>query len=228
MQPARPVDSTVRPVDLTAEYFPTPIDPVDRNGSIAWFVGAIALFTAVASLGRTFVGHRTSGPAVLAAHSHPWMLGLHLVVGPIVLVTGAIQLLPGWFERHPEVHRAVGRLYVASALIVALTGIWVGRGSPDPIARAGFLIMSVLLIVCVLAALGLALEGAVGSSQLAHEDWAIRSYVLVYAPVTFPVLTAALRGFAHLPPDVVYRWAAWGCWALPLSVVESFRRVRRR
>jgi hypothetical protein len=220
----------MRPADSTTDDFPvvgTRIYPAERNRWIGWVVGAIALCFAVLSLGRTFIGHRTSAHAVLAAHLHRRILGLHLVVGPIALVTGAIQLLPAWFERHPEVHRTVGRLYVASALVVAVTGIWVGGGSPDPIARAGFVIMSVLLIVCVLATFGLALEGAVGSSQLEHEDWAIRSYILVLAPVTFPLLTAALRGVVHLPQDAVYRWAAWACWALPLLVVESFRRLRQ-
>ena len=183
-------------------------------------IALIGIATAVASVIDSIGGRRAVGLA--AARAHAWMFVLHLAVAPIALSVGSVQILRGWHERHPDLHRTLGRCYVVAAITVGLTGLWIARTVTAPVARVGFMTLGLLVAGLAAQAGWYARQGAVGMQQLLHEDAGLRSYALLYAAVFYPLISAGLR-VAHMETrarDV----AAWACWLPTLVVLELYRR----
>jgi uncharacterized membrane protein len=165
----------------------------------------------------------------------PWRYALwtHLAGGVTALLVGPIQLWLGMTGRRLDIHRRLGKVYLA-ALVVSLTG-------------ASYLIAKEIRTDWVFASglLGLACAWTVttGCGYLAirrnhreqHREWMIRSYVVASAFVFFRVFVDLLHAAGvHGPtgsgtPEEL-KIAAWLCWAVPLLLTEpliQWRHVRR-
>jgi len=60
-----------------------------------------------------------------------------------------------------------------------------------------------------------------------HKEWMIRSYVVMFAFVTFRVLYVALQA-AHIgTPQEQLGVAAWFCWSVPLLITEAILQGRK-
>jgi uncharacterized membrane protein len=172
-----------------------------------------------------FVSPYASFDPAIYDYLWPWRYALwaHLAGGLTALLIGPLQLWLGLTRRRLQVHRWLGRSYLAAA-IVSLSGAsyLIAKELPDDWVFAGGL-------------LGLACAWALttGMGYLAvrrgriqqHQQWMIRSYVVASAFVLFRVFVDILHAFGIHSPEGTktpeeLKLAAWFCWSVPLLVTE--------
>lgn len=161
-------------------------------------------------------------PIVANAFADPFLL-VHVVTGMIALLLGPLQFLRAIRARLPAVHRATGRLYVASCAVAAPTGFMLALGTTaGPVAGAGFAMQALLWLLVTI----LGLRAAVERRFAEHREWMLRSYALTAAAITLRVMLPAsfVLGFQFLP---AYQAIAWLSWTTNLVLVEYYIRRKR-
>jgi uncharacterized membrane protein len=185
-----------------------------------WFAAVLALAIAAYSLRFTFLGERAWGPDLAPSfRERPLTVTIHAVFGPVALVLGLVNLLPGM--RRPTkwpVHRWVGRVYVVSAVTLS------GAGLSMALHAAGGIGPRVSFALLGLATLGTSLQGyrhIRAHHVRQHREWMLRSYALIFAAVTLRIWMPLLTLLAYEGQFVpAYRWAAWLAWVPNALFVE--------
>ena len=151
--------------------------------------------------------------------------GLLVHIGAMMLavVTGPFQFLRSLRERHLAFHRALGRVYVTSALVGALGGLYLAQFSASgAVSDVGFTLLGSGVLIATTYALVRIRTGNVQS----HREWMTRSYALIFAAVTLRLYLPFLE--AAFGEQVGYAVVAWACWVPNLVVAEWFVRTRLR
>ena len=156
------------------------------------------------------------------------MVAVHLTSAVIVILGGALQLVPGIRRLAPAVHRWNGRLYIVAAFTVSLAGldmIWT-RGSVGTVWQyVGQSLDGVLIMLFAV----FALRQALARDFRAHGRWAMRLYLAVSASLFIRssfVFTVALgldRGGVTGP---FLTAVSYGQFIVPLAIYEVYWRVR--
>lgn len=104
-------------------------------------------------------------------------MGVHFLGGGLLLVLGNLQFVTPLRDRWPVVHRALGRVYIAAALLAGVGGLLfialrgcVGGPLMD-VAFAGYGVLMVL-------AASQTVRHAVARRTAVHRQWAVRLYAL--------------------------------------------------
>ncbi|MCB9762054.1 MAG: DUF2306 domain-containing protein [Alphaproteobacteria bacterium] len=104
-------------------------------------------------------------------------IGLHFLMGGVILVLGSVQLLQGVRDRAPRVHRWIGRVYVAACALTAAGGLafialqgTIGGWVMD----LGFGLYGVLMGICAVETF----RHARARRLERHRAWALRLYAL--------------------------------------------------
>jgi len=151
--------------------------------------------------------------------------GLLVHIGAMMLavVTGPFQFLRSLRERHFAFHRALGRIYVTSALVGALGGLYLAQFSASgAVSDVGFTLLGSGVLIATTYALVRIRTGNVQS----HREWMTRSYALIFAAVTLRLYLPFLE--AAFGEQVGYAVVAWVSWVPNLVVAEWFVRTRLR
>ena len=183
---------------------------------LLWTLAAISS-AGVALFSYRYLGHSsTRSPEVLAnAHATPWLV-LHVLGSATALLFGSVQLVPPVRDRWPWLHHWVGRLYASGCLLGGTGGLVMAFGSTaGPWATLGF---GGLAIVW-LATTAMAWRTAIARDFAAHRAWAIRSWSLTFAAVTFR-LYLPIFPLLGLPFVEGYRAASIYAWLINLGVAE--------
>jgi hypothetical protein len=93
--------------------------------------------------------------------------------------------------RYLKLHRALGRVYVVSVFIGALTGIALAAGRPG---MPGTSMQAAAWIVCTTAALITARNRQI----VQHRQWMVRSYAVTFTFVSSRVLNLWPAYWSHL------------------------------
>src|SRR5579864_865456 len=105
---------------------------------------------------------------------------IHLLSAAIVMLAGAIQLVPQVRSRFPVFHRWNGRIYLLTAASVCVAGLymtWI-RGSVGDLAQhLGSTVNALLIWICA----GLSLRYALARDFTTHRRWALRLFLVVSA-----------------------------------------------
>ncbi len=135
-------------------------------GGAAW-AGDFARWNKV--MPRGIVSGDSAGNAVLMAH---------LFFTAVILLGGMLQLLPALRSAAPRLHRWVGRVYIASALVLSLGGLFMvwTRGEPVQFGQHLGISLNALLILFFA---GMALRAAIARKIDAHRRWALRLWIAV-------------------------------------------------
>lgn len=105
-------------------------------------------------------------------------IGLHFVAGALVMVLGCIQLVNAVRRRWPRMHRWIGRIYVALAVLTALGGLGfiVLQGTiGGAVMNIGFGLYGILMVL----AAAQTVRHARARQFHRHRAWAIRLFALV-------------------------------------------------
>lgn len=190
---------------------------------------ALWIVAAVSSAGLALFSYRYLGqpasrsPAVLAnSYATPWLV-LHVLGSATALLFGALQLLPGVRRHVPWLHRWNGRLYASGCLLGGTGGLVMAFGSTaGPWATFGFGGLAIAWIGTTV----MAWRTAVRRRYAAHRAWAIRSWSLTFAAVTFR-LWLPVFPLLGLPFVDGYRAASIYAWLINLAVAEWILRRAR-
>ena len=117
------------------------------------------------------------------APGHPMgnlVVAIHLTSAVIILLSGAIQLIPLIRRRAPVFHRWNGRIYFVTAFAVSLAGLYMMwfRGTVGDLPQhLGQSLDAVLIMLCA----AMALRYALARDFKTHRRWALRLFMVVSA-----------------------------------------------
>ena len=105
---------------------------------------------------------------------------VHVLMAAVITFGGLVQLVPAIRGRWPQVHRWNGRLYLLSALMLSLGGLWLtwGRGTWLNLAGAFGISLDALLILAFAA---MAYRAARARRFVEHRRWALRLFAVASA-----------------------------------------------
>lgn len=138
----------------------------------------VAVTAALALLGialsfEHFLGADHYNPGFL---QYPLIIGAHVVAGAIYLACGMMQFVGQVRARWPTVHRATGRVAIASGIIAGVTAIAITVLFPFHGTAAVYWVMpfAVLFIVALVTAFDCARRGDFAR----HREWMIRAFAI--------------------------------------------------
>ncbi|MFT6795159.1 MAG: putative membrane protein [Maribacter sp.] len=201
---------------------------MNNRNKVAWFVFVfLAIIVGLYPL-MYFVFDREFG--LLASKSESllsnviWNVGFygHILFGGIALLIGWIQFSKKMRSLHLNKHRLIGKVYLSSAVISGVCGIYIGFfATGGIIASMGFILLGIFWLYTTITAYNAVRRGDL---EL-HQGFMIYSYALCFAAVTLriwlPLLTIVFGDF--IP---AYRMVAWLCW-VP-NVIFAYFWVRKK
>lgn len=201
---------------------------MDNRNKVAWFVFvSLAILVGVYPLLYLFVdgafGLLASKDETILSNAI-WNIGFygHIIFGGIALLIGWAQFSKKIRTRNLHRHRLVGKIYVLSAIISGICGIYIGfYATGGLVSSLGFIGLGVFWLYTTVTA-----YRAVRMQDMElHQGFMIYSYALCFAAVTLriwlPLLTIVFGDFVP-----AYRVVAWLCW-VP-NIVFAYFWVRRK
>ncbi|WP_375325270.1 DUF2306 domain-containing protein [Flagellimonas sp. GZD32] len=146
----------------------------------------------------------------------------HISFGGIALLTGWSQFIKKLRAKRLNLHRNLGKVYVVSALISGLCGIYLGFFATGGIVPSiGFICLGVIWLFTTLRA-----YVAVKKKDLSlHQGMMVYSYAACFAAVTLriwlPLLSIVFGEFL-----IAYKIVAWLCW-VP-NIIFAYFWVRKK
>ncbi len=148
---------------------------------------------------------------------------IHISGGMLAVMTGPLQFLKGFRKRFLKAHRALGKVYLASVLLLAgpsgqfmafyAEGSW--------LASLGFLVMAFLWIYTTWRA-----YTSIRVRDIdAHRAWMTRSFALTLAAVTLRTWVPVASYWLHIDQQLVVETSAWISWIPNLVVAEILIRL---
>jgi uncharacterized membrane protein len=158
---------------------------------------------------------------------------LHVTFGGVALLLSPFQFVTRLRLRAPRVHRAVGRVVLASIAIGGPAGLVLAPHSlAGPVGTVGFGLLAVLWLAFAATAFRAILRRDIA----AHRRWMVRTFALTYAAVTLRlwlgVLIGVQAGMAGVDADVAfdraYLLVPFLSWVPNLLVAELYLGFRHR
>ncbi|RUA16215.1 MAG: DUF2306 domain-containing protein [Flavobacteriia bacterium] len=153
-----------------------------------------------------------------------WRIGFygHIVFGGLALLMGWSQFSKKFRTKKLQLHRNLGKIYVLSALISGICGVYIGfYASGGLVPSLGFISLGIVWLFTTIRA-----YAAIRKKDVSlHQGMMIYSYAACFAAVTLriwlPLLTIILGEFL-----LAYKIVAWLCW-VPNIIFAHFW-VRRK
>jgi hypothetical protein len=154
---------------------------------------------------------------------YAWAFYTHLAAGPVSLLLGTLLISERFRRFAPRWHRRLGRVQVATILLlVAPSGLWMARYAvTGAAAGAGLATLAVATAVCTALGWRRAVQRRFGE----HRQWMWRTYLLLCSAV----IIRLIGGMATvLESDAlwVYPLSAWASWLVPLAIFEIWRTCK--
>lgn len=225
---------------LTQPAIRTPVDPLmlaariwyglTAIGQLAFllyilgFYGKSILLGQFATWNKVLAGGYVEGDSIGNVS-----VGAHTVLAAIIMLCGALQLLPALRRRAPAVHRWSGRVYVALAIVTSMLGfglMWMREVAGGTVMKLGLSGDALLILVFSFMAVRHARAGRFA----AHQVWALRLFMAVSAVWFFRVglmfWIFVNGGPAGFDPDSFrgpfINFLAFAQYLLPLAVLELY------
>jgi uncharacterized membrane protein len=115
----------------------------------------------------------------------------HSLAALLALLIGPINFSSRIRERHLQLHRVLGRIYIISVFIGAATGVALAVGRPG---LPGTAMQAAAWIVCTTAALITARNRQI----IQHRQWMVRSYAVTFTFVSSRLLNLWPGYWSHL------------------------------
>jgi len=159
----------------------------------------------------------------------------HMFLAVVITIGGLLQLLPVIRARVPVFHRWNGRVYMATAFILSIGGIYMilDRGTLGGLAQHIAIVFNAVLIMAFAA---IALRRAINGDIKSHRRWALRLFLAVSGVWFFRVgfmlwmvINQAPVGFdpkTFTGPFLYF--LAFAQYLLPLAVLELYFRAQER
>jgi uncharacterized membrane protein len=192
-----------------------------------WLMLGLSLAVAAYALAYVVLGDRMYPPNLADSfRARPWGIYTHAAAALFALAIGPLQF-HGRLRARRQLHRNLGRLYVAAALVTGATGVYMSAYSYGGLVpHLGFGTLGAAVLVTTAAA-----YARIGVPRMrnvrAHQEWMTRSFALVFAAVTLRLLLPLLVVAHGGAFDPAYRWVSWLCWVPNLLWAEWLVRRSR-
>jgi uncharacterized membrane protein len=150
---------------------------------------------------------------------------IHIVLGGLALLIGWTQFSPKIRTKKLTIHRQIGKVYVISSLLSALTSLYIAfYATGGLITSLGFICLGIIWFYTTLTAYLHIKKGRIAN----HEKMMIYSYASCFAAVTLriwlPLLIILFNDFTS-----AYRIVAWLCWIPNLLIALLIvKRIEKR
>jgi uncharacterized membrane protein len=115
----------------------------------------------------------------------------HAFAGILALLIGPVNFSARIRQRHMQLHRILGRIYVISVFVGSFTGIALAAGRPG---LPGTSMQAAAWMVCTTAAF----IAARNRQIVVHRQWMARSYAVTFTFVSSRVLNLVPAYWSHL------------------------------
>ena len=159
------------------------------------------------------------------------VFGAHVLLAAVVALGGTVQLLPQIRRRAIAFHRWNGRVFLTTAMVAAIAGlymVWVRGASANLLGALAISLDAALILVFAAQAW----RTARGRNVTDHRRWAMRAFLAAngvwFYRVGFMAWIAINRGpvgsTSHLdgPFDIFWEF---GSYLVPLGVLELYLRT---
>ena len=213
-----------------------------RSRSASWFLGLSCLAVAaiaVVPYATQSLQELGADPTQIAATyvDQPLVIRVvlytHVCFAVLAVVLSPLQFSARVRARTRRLHRAVGRVVLASIAVAGCTGLILAPFTRSGVVGAiGFGLLGVLWLTFATASFR-----AIRRRDIAaHRRWAVRTFAMTYAGVmlrlwlpTLPNIPVILFGTdPTVAFDAVYPVVAWLAWVPNLLVAERYLAATRR
>ena len=169
-----------------------PTSTRSRFKTVLWIsLGLTALFVFITSEVLLLTDYPMYHAYRLQVIADRGLLIPHTLAGIFALLIGPINFSSRIRQRHLQLHRVLGRIYVVSVFVGAATGVALASGRPGFPGTCG---QAAAWIVCTTAALITARNRQI----VQHRQWMMRSYAVTFTFVSSRVLNLWPRYWGHL------------------------------
>jgi len=162
--------------------------PRTRNGfpakHILFFVLGVAFLFIVCHDERFFIDHRSNTWKFF--YPVRWKVFAHALGGLAALILGALQFSSRLRQRHPALHRLLGRFYIGGVLIAAPMAVYLAFTHALPTMSIETTVQSSLWGLTSL----MALLAARNRNFEVHKQWVMRSYAVTLIFVVSRIVLA--------------------------------------
>ena len=163
------------------------------------------------------------------------VVSLHLAFATVVMIGGALQLVPVLRRRWPAFHRWNGRVFLVSVLVMSVGGlimVWT-RGTVGDLSQHVAISINAVLIIWFA---GMALRNALARRFDVHRRWALRLFLAVSGVWFFRIglmfWIVVNRGPVGFDPKTFegpfLTFLAFAQYLLPLSMLQLYFHARDR
>ena len=198
------------------------------------FALATASFYGLTALRGDYHGWRITQGHVAGDLAGNSAVAMHLISAVVIMLAGAVQLVPQVRSRFPVFHRWNGRIYMLAALAVSAAGVYMTwRGSIGDLSQH---IGGSLNAVFIWLFAGMALRYAVARDFRTHRRWALRLFLVVSAAWFFRIVVflsfIVFKGPVGFDPTTFrgpfLTFMSFGQYLLPLTFLELYLRAQER
>jgi uncharacterized membrane protein len=177
---------------MSASTLSAPVSVGSRFKIILWvFLGLTTLFVFITSEVLLITDYPMYHAYRLQVIADRGLLIPHTLAGTFALLIGPINFSSRIRQRHLQLHRILGRVYVISVFVGSFTGIALAAGRPG---LPGTSMQAAAWMVCTTAALITARNRQIA----AHRQWMARSYAVTFTFVSSRVLNLWPPYWGHL------------------------------
>ena len=147
-------------------------------------------------------------PEVLRSIAWKIFLYIHMISGGMAILIGWIQFSKKLLQKRPAWHRTIGKTYLVSALLCAISGFYVGIFATGGwIPSAGFITVSCIYFYTS----WMGFVHIKNKQIIKHQNMMTYSYAVCLAAVSLRLSTpiAYLLGFDYISSYSVIAWSAW-------------------
>jgi len=160
---------------------------------------------------------------------------LHVASAVIIMLAGAVQLVPQIRNRFPVFHRWNGRIYMLTAVTLSVAGLYMTwfRGSVGDLSvHLASTLGAVLIWLCG----GMALRYALARDFKTHRRWALRFFLVVsgswFFRIGFFLSFLIFKGPFGFDPTTFrgpfLTFMSFAQYLVPLAVLEIYLRAQDR
>jgi uncharacterized membrane protein len=186
------------------------------------FTGNFQAWTKNTFLRMSYIRGDAAGNLAFAAHA---------LLAAVIAFGGAIQLIPQIRSRALAIHRWNGRLFMATALGLSVSGLYMEWVRGDRDGTIGGLAIS-LNAVLIISFIVLAWRSARAHDISKHRRWALRLYLVANAQwftrvgfLAWAILRGLLGGRDSLDGPF-FNFLNFGCYLVPLAVLQLYLRAK--
>ena len=197
------------------------------------FAFAVASFYGLTALRGDYHGWKISNGFIPGVTKGNWAVAMHLASAAVIMLAGAVQLVPQVRSRFPAYHRWNGRIYMLTAVTGSLAGVymtWFRGGVGDLPQHIGGTLDAVLIWLFAT----MALRYALARDFRTHRRWALRLFVVTSAAwfyrIVFFLTLAVFKGPVGFDPATFTgpfpTTMSFAQYLFPLAVLELYFRAQ--